>query len=146
MTMGLSGVNIIRAIDKGAIESVKNVIFENAQQKSALVVKNDVMNEARNEFRTKSNPFSFEISSANKDRSSSSSAYSNNQQGSNQGEDVKKVTLRNKVSLANEMQTQAIHESIMLQAQKQIVGSADLMSKLNFLQSQTAISAYKAKA
>ncbi|MBR1908654.1 hypothetical protein IJ818_06935 [bacterium] len=147
MSLGLSSVNIIKTVDRSAIDAVKDQIFNNAQQKAALVAKNDVMNDARAEFRQKTNPFSFDISAANKDSSSSSFAsYSNDSQNSKGKEDVKKITLKHKVNLENELQTQSIQESIMLQARKQIGGSADLMSKLNFLQTQTAISTYSARA
>ena len=147
MSFGLSSVNIIRTVDRSAIDSVKDQIFNNAQQKAALVAKNDVMNDARAEFRQKSNPFSFNISATNKDSSSSSfTSYSNEQNNDKGKDDVKKVTLKHKVDLENELQTQSIQESIMLQARKSIGDSSDLMSKLKFLQTQTAISTYSASA
>lgn len=144
MSMGLTSVNIIRSIDRASIDSIKTAIFENAQQKSALVAKNDVMTQARNEFRTKSNPFSFDISAANKDSNSSTSAWTGDNQDKKES-DEKKISLKNKISLSNEMQTQAIQESVMLQARKQLTGSADLMKKLSFLKTQTAISSYSAR-
>lgn len=149
MSLGLSSVNIIRTVDRAAVDSIKEQIFNNAQQKAALVAKNDVMNEARASFRQESNPFSsLNISSANEDSSSSSSSldYSSNKQDSKQKEDVKKISLKHKIDLENELQTQSIQENIMLQARKQIGGSANLMQKLNFMQTQAAISAYSARA
>ncbi len=147
MSLGLSSVNIIKTVDRSAIDAVKDQILNNAQQKAALVAKNDVMNDARAEFRQRTNPFSFDISATNKDSSSSSFAsYSNEGQNKNGKDDVKKVTLKHKVNLENELQTQSIQESIMLQARRQISGSSDLMSKLKFLQTQTAISTYSATA
>lgn len=148
MSLGLSSVNIIRTVDRSAIESVKDQIFNNAQQKAALVAKNDVMNDARAEFRQRTNPFSsLNISAANKDSSSSSFASYSNDQHQNKGkDDVKRISLKHKVNLENELQTQSIQESIMLQARKNIGDSADLMSKLKFLQTQTAISTYSATA
>ena len=147
MSFCLSSVNIIKTVDRSAIDAVKDQIFNNAQQKAALVAKNDVMNDARAEFRQKTNPFSFNISATNKDSSSSSFAsYSNDGQNNKGNDDVKKVTLKHKVDLENELETQSIRESIMLQARKQIGDSSDLMSKLKFLQTQTAISTYSASA
>ena len=147
MSLGLSSVNIIKTVDRSAIDAVKDQIFNNAQQKAALVAKNDVMNDARAEFRQRTNPFSFDVSATNKDSSSSSFAsYSDDNQSKKGNDDVKKITLKHKVNLENELQTQSIQESIMLQARKQIGGSADLMSKLKFLQTQTAISTYRASA
>ena len=149
MSLGLTSVNIIRTVDRAAIDSVKDQIFNNAQQKAALVAKNDVMNEARASFRQNSNPFSsLNIAGANQDASSSSSGldYSSNKQDSKQKEDVKKISLKHRIDLENELQTQSIQENIMLQARKQIGGSAGLMQKLNFMQTQAAISAYSARA
>lgn len=150
MSLGLTSVNIIRTVDRAAIDSVKDQIFNNAQQKAALVAKNDVMNEARASFRQNSNPFSsLNIAGANQDASSSSSSsldYSSNKQDSKQKEEVKKISLKHKIDLENELQTQSIQENIMLQARKQIGGSAGLMQKLNFMLTQAAISAYSARA
>ncbi len=150
MSLGLTSVNIIRTVDRAAIDSVKDQIFNNAQQKAALVAKNDVMNEARASFRQNSNPFSsLNIAGANQDASSSSSSsldYSSSKQDSKQKEEVKKISLKHKIDLENELQTQSIQENIMLQARKQIGGSAGLMQKLNFMQTQAAISAYSARA
>lgn len=147
MSLGLSSVNIIKTVDRSAIDAVKDQILNNAQQKAALVAKNDVMNDARAEFRQKTNPFSFDVSAANKDSNSSSFAsYSNDGQHKNGQDDVKKITLKHKVDLENELQTQSIQQSIMLQARNNISGSSDLMSKLRFLQTQTAISTYSASA
>ena len=140
MSLGLTSVNIIRTVDRAAIDSVRDQIFNNAQQKAALVAKNDVMNEARASFRQNSNPFSsLNIAGANQDASSSSSSgldYSSNKQDSKQKEDVKKISLKHRID----------QENIMLQARKQIGGSAGLMQKLNFMQTQAAISAYSARA
>ena len=147
MSLGLSSVNIIKTVDRSAIDAVKDQILNNAQQKAALVAKNDVMNDARAEFRQKTNPFSFDVSATNKDSSSSSFAsYSDEGQNKSGKDEVKKITLKHKVNLENELQTQSIQESIMLQARNQITGSSDLMSKLKFLQTQTAISTYSASA
>lgn len=149
MSLGLTSVNIIKTVDRAAIDSVRDQIFNNAQQKAALVAKNDVMNEARAAFRQDSNPFSsLNISAANQDASSSSSGldYSSNKQDSKQKEEVKKISLKHKIDLETELQTQSIQENIMLQARKQIGGSANLMQKLNFMQTQAAISAYSARA
>lgn len=150
MSLGLTSVNIVRTVDRAAIDSVRDQIFNNAQQKAALVAKNDVMNEARASFRQNSNPFSsLNIAGANQDASSSSSSgldYSSNKQDSKQKEDVKKISLKHRIDLENELQTQSIQENIMLQARKQIGGSTGLMQKLNFMQTQAAISAYSARA
>jgi len=171
MTNGLTTTTnfIVQKIDKNMVDSVTNAIFQRAASKSSqavessaannayntniykTTVQNDVMTEARKALTQSANPFAEGIF---KSQSTQAAAASSNVKEAQAGEkaissNAVRTNTRTRVSdsmvLQNSMFTSGIRESMLIQAKEQISNNNDLMSRLQFLNSKTAVNAYPAK-
>lgn len=170
MTNGLTATTnfIVQKIDKNMIDSVTNAIFQRAASKSSqaveastannvyntdiykTTVQNDVMNEARAALVKSANPFASSIFNSQATQAAASTNATEAQAGAKAiSSSAVRVNTRSRVSdslaLQNGMFTSAIRESMMIQAKEQIANNNDLMSRLQFLNAKTAVSAYPAK-
>lgn len=170
MTNGLTATTnfIVQKIDKNMIDSVTNAIFQRAASKSSqaveastannvyntniykTTVQNDVMNEARAALTKSANPFAESIFKSQATQAAASTNATEAQAGAKAiSSGAVRVNTRSRVSdslaLQNGMFTSAIRESMMIQAKEQIANNNDLMSRLQFLNAKTAVSAYPAK-
>ena len=171
MTNGLTAATnfIVQKIDKNMVDSVTNAIFQRAASKSSqaveastannvyntnvykTTVQNDVMAEARAALTKSANPFAEGIF---KSQATQAAASTNVNEAQAAGSKAivggsARINTRTRVSnsqaLQNSMFTSAIRESMMIQAKEQIANNNNLMSRLQFLNTQTAINAYPAK-
>lgn len=170
MTNGLTATTnfIVQKIDKNMVDSVTNAIFERAASKSSqaveastannvyntdiykTTVQNDVMAEASAALRKAVNPFAEGIFKSQAIQAAASTNATEAQAGAKaiSSDAIRKPSrtrISNSQALQNSMFTSAIRESIMIQAKEQIAGNNDLMSRLQFLNSKSAASAYPAK-
>ena len=170
MTNGLTATTnfIVQKIDKNMVDSVTNAIFQRAASKSSqaveassannayntdvykTTVQNDLMTEARAALTKSANPFAESIFKSESTKAAASTNTTEVQAGAKAiSNNASRVNTRAKVSdsfaLQNGMFTSAIRESIMIQAKEQIANNNDLMSRLQFLNAKTAVSAYPAK-
>lgn len=171
MTNGLTATTnfITQKIDRKMVDAVTNAIFERAASKSAqaveasvsnnayntnifkTTVQNEVMAEARKAMVQAANPFADGIFKSQATQAAAASTNVNETQAGSKAisSNANRVTTRSKVSnsmaLQNSMFTSAMRESMMIQAKEQIAGNNDLMSRLQFLNSKTAVNTYPAK-
>ena len=108
------------------------------------------MTEARAALTKSANPFAESIFKSESAKAAASTNATEVQAGTKAiSNNASRVNTRAKVSdsfaLQNGMFTSAIRESMMIQAKEQIANNNDLMSRLQFLNAKTAVSAYPAK-
>jgi len=171
MANGLTATTnfIAQKIDRNMIDSVTKAIFERAASKAVQTpetaskassvnmdvykssIQNEVMSEARKSLTQSVNPFAENIfksqaaqaaasTNVSEAQSSGSKAISNNASVK-----APRTRVGETMALQNSMFTSAIRESMMIQAKEQIAGNNDLMSRLQFLNSKTAVNLYPAK-
>ena len=170
MTNGLTATTnfIAQKIDKNMVDSVTNAIFQRAASKSSqaveasnsnnaynttifkTTVQNEVMAEARKSMAQAANPFAEGIFKSQATQAAASTNATEAQAGSKTvSNNAVRVNTRSKVvnsmALQNSMFTSAMRESMMIQAKEQISNNNDLMSRLQFLNSKTAVNTYPAK-
>ena len=170
MTNGLTATTnfIAQKIDRNMVDAVTNAIFERAASKSSqaveasashneynnnifkTTVQNEVMAEARKSMVQAANPFAEGIFKSQGTQAAASTNATEAQAGakaisSNAVRVNTKARVSNSMALQNGLFTSAIRESIMVQAKEQISNNNDLMSRLQFLNSKTAVNTYPAK-
>lgn len=170
MTNGLTATTnfIAQKIDKKMVDSVTNAIFQRAASKSSQAVEdsnsrneyntnifkstvqNEVMSEARKSTAQAANPFAAGLFNTQSTQAAASTNSTEAQAGAKAiSRNATRVNTRTRVSdsmaLQNSMYTSAMRESMMMQAKEQISNNNDLMSRLQFLNSKTAVGLYPAK-
>lgn len=174
MTTGLTTTTnfIAQKIDKNMVDSVANAIFQRAASKAGQAVEasatnnaystanfkqtvqNDVMTEARKSLQASVNPFAEGIfrtqtsqatSAANATTNTNEVQQAGTKAISSNAVRTTKTRVSNSMALQNSMFTSGIRESMMIQAKDQMVNNTDLMSRLQFLNAKTAVTAYPAK-
>lgn len=170
MTNGLTATTnfIAQKIDKKMVDSVTNAIFQRAVSKSTQAVEdsnsrneyntnifkstvqNEVMSEARKSTAQAANPFATGLFNTQSTQAAASTNSTEAQAGAKAiSRNATRVNTRTRVSdsmaLQNSMYTSAMRESMMMQAKEQISNNNDLMSRLQFLNSKTAVGLYPAK-
>ncbi len=175
MANGLTATTnfIVQKIDRNMVDSVTKAIFERAAAKAVKTpepsvaaktnsnpsvnmdvyktsIQNDVMTEARKSLTQSVNPFAEGIFKSQATQAAASTNATEAQAGvkalsSNAAIKAPRVRVTESMALQNGMFTSAIRESMMIQAKEQIVNNTDLMSRLQFLNSKTAVNLYPAK-
>ena len=175
MANGLTATTnfIAQKIDRNMVDSVTKAIFERAASKSVqpqqtemkevkptsnsinmdvyrTTVQNDVMTEARKSLTQSVNPFAEDIFKSQSTQAAASTNATEAQAGAkaisaNATIKAPRTKVANSMALQNSMFTSAIRESMMIQAKEQIANNNDLMSRLQFLNSKTAVNLYPAK-
>ena len=161
MTTGLTTTTnfIAQKIDRTMVDSVTNAIFQRAASKSSQAVENsvknnvysegayrasvqeDVMLEARRELTKAANPFANNILA----QAATDSKGGQTQAGASYVPAKVSGTKAPRTQVFNSMALQNSRESMMAQAQDSISKNYTLMSRLQFLNTKSAIATYPAK-
>lgn len=169
MQTGLATANYtFQKIDKSAVDSVKAAIFQRATSKSSgaldtlsqvsskneynttslqTKVQNDLMSEARQSTQKILNPFSESMFKSQATQAASSTNVSESQtvEKRNRPAQAEKNSQRlvmKSMALQTGMMSSSMRESVMLEAKEQMSSNNTLMSRLQFINTQNAISAY----
>ena len=170
MTNGLTATTnfIAQKIDRKMVDAVTDAIFQRAASKSSQAVEtsashneynnnifkstvqNEVMSDARKSMAQSANPFSAGIFNTQATQAAASTNVTEAQAGEKAIARTAtrintKTRVSNSMALQNSMFTSAMRESMMIQAKEQISNNNDLMSRLQFLNSKTAVKTYPAK-
>ena len=156
---------IAQKIDRTMVDSVTNAIFQRAASKSSQAVENsvknnvysegayrasvqeDVMLEARRELTKAANPFANNIlaQAATDSKGGQAQAGASYVPAKVSSTKAPRTQVFNSMALQNSMYTSAVRESMMAQAQDSISKNYTLMSRLQFLNTKSAIATYPAK-
>ena len=162
---------VSQKIDRASVESVKNAIFQRVTSKASGTAEavannnkvynteamktnfqNDLMAEARQSVAKGANPFSESIfksqatqaaasTNVNESQASGTKALTNKSSISNSTKNIRSRVIGS-TALQNGMLSSAMRESVMVEAREQMTSNNTLMSRLQFLNTQSAINTY----
>lgn len=160
LNSNLTSVNVVQKIDKGALEATKLAIFQNAADKAKAKSTSNYQNEAytssmRTEVMTQAretvqkptlNFFNTGVQATGKSTvTTNENSYQTAKQPTSQNntDKFKQPLFIREEQMSKDVNTAAIHESVMVQARNQMAVNTDFQTNLRFLNSRAAVELFK---